>query len=90
MISKTELQRIQRFRLNEGILDEVTQLGWRDTADCLPQRDTMYGTSEMNGLAVVEPRMDDDAASPAPTTFRMQMNYLDNVSGILPMTRGNF
>jgi hypothetical protein len=45
-INKTVQQRMESFRQNRMNLDELTQQGWEDAADCFREQDKKYGTSK--------------------------------------------
>jgi len=66
---KTVLQCLEKFRQKQIKLDQLTQLGWEDTADYFYERDEKYGTSALWVAAVVQQQMDDDVVTPVPTTI---------------------
>jgi len=84
-IGKVVQQQMERFRPKLMKLDELTHPGWVDAADYYRERDKKYGTSLMRVPAVVKLQTANDAAAPAPTTFRELMECLDIVSGISQM-----
>jgi len=73
---------MEMLRQKEMKFDELTQPGWEDAANYFPERDKMYGTSELIVPAVVQPHMNDDAPPHPPTSFAELMESLDIVSGI--------
>jgi len=77
---------MERFRQKQMKFDELTQPGWEDAADCIPERDKKYGTSELRVPAVVQQRMTDEAPPHPPTTFAELMETLDIVPRILEGT----
>jgi len=87
-ITKTVHQCIERFWQKQMKLDELTQPGWENAADYFCEGDKKYRTSELGVPAVVQLQTDDDAATPAPTTFGEHMECLDIVFGILQMPQG--
>jgi len=84
-ISRTVQQCMERFRQKQMKLDELTQPGWGNSADCFSARDKKSSTSELKVPAVVKPQTDNDAAAPAPTTLGVLMECLDIVPGIWQM-----
>jgi hypothetical protein len=66
-ISKTVQQDMERFRQKQMKLDELTDQGSGDAADYFPERDKMYGSTELKFTAVVNPHMDNALAIPAAT-----------------------
>jgi len=82
IITKTALQRMERFRQKKIQLNELTQAGWDDVADYLPERDMKYSTSELTVPAVVQLHPNDDAPAPLPTTFGELIKGLEFVPGI--------
>jgi len=87
-IPKTVQQRMESFRQKQMKLDELTQPGWEDVADCFRERDKKYGTAELRVPEVVQPQTDDDASAPPPSTFGERMERLDIVPGISQMPQG--
>jgi len=87
-ICKTVQQHMERIRQPQMKLNELTQLGWEDTADNFCERNTKYSTSELGVQPFVKPQTDNDAAAPAPTTFGELMECLDIVPSISPMLQG--
>jgi len=79
-ITKTVQQRMERFRLKQIKLDELTSLGWEDAAYYFRERDKKYGTSELRVPVVIQQQTDDDAAAPAQTIF----GDLTQCHGIVP------
>ena len=80
-ISKTEQHRIQSFRQMQMRLDELMQLGWRDTANQFCERDMKFGTAELMVPAVVKPQIDSTAARTPLMRFGQHMQTLDIVRG---------
>ena len=80
-ISKTVQHRMESFRQQQMMRDELTQPGLRDMADHLRERDMKYGTTELKVLADVKPQTDMTAATPSPSTFGDLMHILDIVPG---------
>jgi hypothetical protein len=68
-IAKIVLQCTERFPQKEMKLDKSTKPGLEDAVKYFGERDTKYGMSELSVPAVVQPQMDNDTASPAPTIF---------------------
>jgi len=89
-ITKTVKQLMERFRQKQMKLDELTQQGWEDAADCFHERDKKYGTSTLRIPAVVQPQTDDDAAAHAPITIRERMEYIYIDPRISQMLQGTF
>ena len=89
-IIKMVQQCMERFRQKQMKLDELTQLGWEDTADYFRDRDKKYCTSELRFPAIVQPQTDNDPEAPAPTTFGELMECPEIVPGILPTPQGTF
>jgi hypothetical protein len=87
-ITKMLQHRMESFWQKQMKLDELTQPGWEAAAEYFSERDKKYSTSEWRVPAVVQPRTDQDAAAPAPTTFTELMEYLDIVPGISRMPQG--
>jgi len=87
-ISKMVQQRMESFLQKKLMLDELTQPGWEDAADYFCESDKKYGTSKLGLPAVIHPRIDDDAAASASTTFVEIMQYLDTVPWILQLPQG--
>jgi len=79
---------MESFRQKQMKLDELTQPGWEDAADCLRERDKTYGTAELRVPVVVHPQTDDDASASQPTTLGELMDRLDIVPGISQMPQG--
>ena len=87
-ITKMVKQSMERFRHKQMKLNELTQPGWEDAADCFRQRDKKYGMSELRVLAVVQPPTNDDAPAPPPSTFGELMESLDIAPGISQKPQG--
>jgi hypothetical protein len=68
-ISITVQQRMERFRLKQMKLDELTQLGWEDGADYFRERDKKHSTSELMVPVIFQLLTNDDTTAPALTTF---------------------
>jgi hypothetical protein len=60
---------MEGFRQKRMMVDELSQPGERDAANCFRESDKKFSTSDLMVLAVVQLQMDDDAAAPAPTTL---------------------
>jgi len=84
-ISTTVQFRMEHFRQQQMKLDELIQPGWGDEANYFGQRDTKYGTTELNIPAVVQPQTADDAVSSELTTFGEPLESLDCHAGQLQM-----
>jgi len=76
---------MERFWQKQMKLDKLTQQGWGDAANYFRERDTKYGTTELNVPAVVQLQTADDAASSVPTPFSEPLETLDSVPGKLQM-----
>ena len=87
-ISKTVHQCMERFRQKQMKLDDLTQLGWGDTANHSCERDKKYRTTKFRVPAVVKLQTDDGSDTPAPTPFGELMECLDIVPGTLQMPQG--
>jgi hypothetical protein len=87
-ITKKIQQLMERLRQKQMQLDELPQPGWEDAVNYFCEREKKYGTSELRVQAVVQPPTDDDAATPAPTTFGELMECLEIVPGISQMPQG--
>jgi hypothetical protein len=87
-ITQTVQQRMERFRPKQMKINELTQLGWEDAADCFCERDKKYCTSKLRVPAVVQPQTNDDAPPPEPTTFGDLRDSLDIVRGISQRPQG--
>jgi len=87
-ISKMLQQRMERFRQKQMKLDQLTQPGSEGAAHSVCEWDNKYGASDLRVPAVVKPQTDDDAASPAPTTFGEHMDGLDLVPRISQIPQG--
>jgi len=72
-ISKIVQQHMRRFWHMQMKLDEMTQPGWWDAADLFCDRDKKYRTTKWKVLAVVNPQMDEVAATLAATALGEQM-----------------
>jgi len=81
-ITKMVQQLMERLWQKQMKLDELTQLGWEDTADYFRETDKKYGTSELRVAAVIQLQTDDDTAAPALTTFGKLMECVDIVPRI--------
>jgi len=86
-ITKTVLQRMERFRQKQMKLDELTQPGWEDAADYFREREKKYGTTKLRVPAVVQPQTIDDDPEPPSATFGELMESLDIVPGISQRTQ---
>ena len=84
-MNKKVPQHMERFRLKQMKLDELTQPGWEDTANYFHEGVKMYCISELRVQAVIQSQTKDDAAEPAPTSFGQLIHCLDNVPGISQM-----
>jgi hypothetical protein len=73
---------MERFRLKQIKLVELTQPGWEDAADYFRPRDKKHGTSELQVPVVVQPRTNDDPPPHPLKTFAEIMQSLDSVPGI--------
>jgi hypothetical protein len=82
-ITKTVHQCMERFRQKQTKLDELTQQGWEDAADCFFEQDKLYGTTELRVPVVVQLQTTDDTLAPPPATFGELFQSLDIVPGIL-------
>jgi len=89
-IIKMVQQCMERFRQKQMKLDELTQLGWEDTADYFRDRDKKYCTSELRFPAIVQPQTDNDPEAPAPTTFGELIECPEIVPRILPTPQRTF
>jgi hypothetical protein len=87
-ITKTVQQHMERFRLKQMKLDELTQPGSEDAADYSRVGDEKYSTTEWRVPAVVHPQTNDDAPAPLPATFGELMESLDIVRGISQRPQG--
>jgi len=87
-ITKTVLQRMERFRQKYIKLNEQTQPGWEDTDQYFREWDKKYGTTELRVPAVVQPQKNDDAPAPLPATFGELIDSLDIVPGISQRPQG--
>jgi hypothetical protein len=68
-ITNTVQHRMKRFRQKQKKLDELTEPGWEDAADCFLERDKKYGTTELSVLADIQPQTNNEAPAPSTTTF---------------------
>ena len=80
-ISKTVQHGMESFQQKQMRLDELTQLGWRDAADYLRERDMKYGMTELKVPAVLKPQTETTAATAILTTFGDLLQALDIVPG---------
>jgi len=87
-ISKTVQQHMERFRQKKMMLDNVTPPVWGDAAKSFHWTDRKYGTTEVRVPAVIKPPTNDDAAAPAPASFRELMECLDIFPGISQILQG--
>jgi len=69
-------------------LDELTQPGWDDIRGYFRQIVKQYGILEIRVPAVLQPKTDDDAVSPAPTLFEGFTQCHDIVPRISQMPEG--
>jgi len=76
-ISKTVQQRSERFRQIYIEHDQLTRLVWGNTANYFRERDSECGTTYWSIPAAIEPQTDDVVATPAPTAFEEQIEWLD-------------
>jgi len=88
IITKTLPRAMDRVRKMQIKLDDLTQLGWEDSADYICQEDTKYGTSCLRVPEVVQPPTDDEVAAPAATPFGVLMECLDIVCALSQLPQG--
>jgi hypothetical protein len=88
IINKTVQQCIEMFQQKSMQLDELTQAGWKDTANYCPEYNKMHTTSELRVLAVLQPQTDDDAVAPEHTECGELMACLDIAPRISQMLQG--
>jgi len=87
-ITKTVLQRLERFRQTEMKLDELSQPGWEDAANYFSEEDKTYGTTKLRVPAVIQPETNNDTPAHPPATFGQLMESLDIVPGISQRPQG--
>jgi len=88
-ISTIVQQHEERFRQKQLKLHELTQLGWRDAANYIRERDKKEGPTELDILAVVKLQTVEVAAAPALTiSFEELMESLVIVPGMSEMRQG--
>jgi len=80
-ITKTVQHCMQSIRQKQMRLDEMTQPGWGDAANYFREKDMWYGTEELKVLAVVEPQIETNAATPSPITVGEHMQTPEIVRG---------
>jgi len=80
-ISKTVQRCMESFRQKNMRLEELTQPGCGDIANCFRERDMKCWTAEFKVPAIFKPQIDRTAATPYPTTFGELMQTLDIVCG---------
>jgi hypothetical protein len=89
-ISKMVQRRMDSIRQKQFRCDKLTQLGLRDIADYVCERDMKYGATEFKVPVVVKPQTDTTAATPSQTTFGELMQAFDIVPGQSPMPHVTF
>jgi len=87
-ITTTVQQCLERFRQSQMKLDELTQLGWKDSANSLCERDKKYGTSGLQVPALLQKQTGLDATTPVPSMIGQLLEGLDIVPGISRMPQG--
>jgi len=87
-ITQMVQQHMERFQEKQMKLDELTQLGWEETADYFCESDKKYSTSELRVPAVGQPQTDVYNMAPTLTTFGERMERLDIVPGISQIPQG--
>jgi len=65
---------MERIRQKQMKLDELTQLGWSDTANYFAQRDRKCRTTELKVPAIDIPQMNNQPAASASTTIGKLMS----------------
>jgi hypothetical protein len=78
-INKMVQQCMERICQRHMKIDELIQLGWEDAADYFHARDKKYSISELRIPALVQLQTDDNAVTPALTTFGEPMECPDMV-----------
>jgi len=73
----------ETIRLKQVRIEELTQLGWGDAADCLRVRHMRYGSADLKVPAVVKPQIDKSSVTPPPTTFGQLKEMPDVLLGKL-------
>jgi hypothetical protein len=84
-ISTMVQHHMERFRLEQMKLDELTKPRWGDSASYFRERHKIYSTAALRVGAIVKPQKVQNVAAPALTTIGELMKCLDIVPGRLQM-----